>query len=326
MTNRRTLIQAASAGVIGMALPQARASKWPQQPITIIDLSAAGGSTDYFARLLAERLGPLLGTSVVVDNKPGAGGVVAATAVHRARPDGYTLGIAAVSTLCAAPAVNPAAVKYDPVNGFTYISKVVTLPSLLVTNNKVPARTFAELIALAKSQPGRLTIGVPGIGTAGHVLTEYFMKLAGIKLLIVPYKTGATMLTDLISGQLDIISNNIPELLPHVKTSAIRALAVRDNRRLAVLPDIPTYKELGLPEVSHPLWFGLVGPAGIPGPIQDQIRTATHKAMVDRTFIDKTLAVSASISPSTGPEFQREAEALFKRMQEVVKESSIKPA
>jgi tripartite-type tricarboxylate transporter receptor subunit TctC len=325
MTNRRMMIQGASAAVIGLTLPSAKAAKWPEQPITIVDLSAAGGNTDYFARLLADRLAPILGTSVVVDNKPGAGGVLAATHVHRAKPDGYTLGIAAVSTLCAAPAVNPAAVKYDPIKGFSYISKLVTLPSLLVTNNKLPVRSFEDLLALAKAQPGRLTCGVPGIGSAGHVLMEYFMKLAGVKLLIVPYKAGGAMLTDLISGQLDILSNNIPELLPHVKSGSIRALAVRDNRRLAALPDIPTYKELGLPEVSAPLWFGLVGPAGIPAPILDQLRAATHKAVVDRGFLDKTLAVSASISPSSGPDFQREAEAMYHRLQQVVRDVGIKP-
>jgi tripartite-type tricarboxylate transporter receptor subunit TctC len=325
MTSRRTLIQAASAGVIGMALPAAKAAKWPSQPITIVDITPAGGPTDYFARLLADRLAPILQTPVVVDNKPGAGGVLAATHVHRSKPDGYTLGMAAVSTLCAAPAINPSVVKYDPIKGFSYISKLVTLPSLLVTNNKLPVRSFADLIALAKAQPGRLTCGVPGVGTAGHVLMEYFMKLAGIKLLIVPYKSGAAMLTDLISGQLDILSNNIPELLPHVRSGSIRAVAVRDNRRLPALPEIPTYKELGLPEVSSPLWFGLVGPAGIPAPVMDQLRSATHKAMVDRSFIDRTLAVSASISPSTGPEFQREAEAMYHRLQQVVRETGIKP-
>jgi tripartite-type tricarboxylate transporter receptor subunit TctC len=180
-------------------------------------------------------------------------------------------------------------------------------------------------LALAKAQPGRISFGVPGVGSAGHVLLEYMMKLADVRFLVVPYKSGGTMLTDLIAGQLDVLSNNIPDVLPHVKSNSVRALAVRDTRRLAMLPDIPTFKELGLPEVSQPLWFGLVAPAGVPAPVLAKIRAATHKAMVDRAFVDKTLAVSASISPTTGPEFQAEAAALLAKLREVVKTAGIKP-
>lgn len=323
---RRHILQAAAASAAGLALPLHAQSAWPKQPITLVDPFSAGGNTDYFARLLADRLGPLLGTQVVVENKPGAGGLVGATYLSKAKNDGYTLGIASVSTLCAGPAVHPpASVRYDPIKDFSYVSKLVTLPSLLVSSPKLAVKDFKDVVALAKAQPGKITIGIPGIGSAGHVLTEYLMKLAGIRLLIVPYKSGGTMLTDVMSGQLDLLSNNIPELLPHVKAGNIRPLAVRDVRRLPVLPDIPTFKELGLAEVSQPLWFGLVAPAGVPEPILTRIRAATHKALVDRAFVDKTLAVSASISPSTGPEFQKEAAALLERMRDVVKTAGIKP-
>lgn len=326
MTTRRHLLQAAAGAAAAIALPARAAPAWPNQPITLVDPFPAGGNTDYFSRLLADRLGPLLGTQVVVENKAGAGGLIGATHVAKAKNDGYTLGLASVSTLCAGPAVHPASsVRYDPVKDFSYISKLVTVPSLLVSNPKLPIASFKDLMALAKSRPGKVSIGIPGIGSAGHVLTEYLMRLADMKLLIVPYKSGGTMLTDLISGQLDVLSTNIPELLPHVKTGAIRALAVRDNRRLAALPDVPTYAEMGLAEVSAPLWFGLVAPAGVPEPVLAKIRAATHKAVVDRGFVDKTLAVSASISPSTGPEFQKDASQLLAKLREVVKTAGIKP-
>lgn len=326
MTTRRHLLQAAAAGAAAIALPSQAQAGWPRQTVTLVDPFPAGGNTDYFSRLLADRLGPLLGTQVVVENKAGAGGLIGATHVAKAKADGYTLGLASVSTLCAGPAVHPpSSVRYDPQKDFSYISKLVTVPSLLVTNNRMPVNNFRELVALAKSRPGKISIGIPGIGSAGHVLTEYLMKLADMRLLLVPYKSGGVMLNDLIAGQLDVLSTNIPELLPHVKSGAIRALAVRDMRRVAALPDIPTYAEMGLAGVSQPLWFGLVAPAGVPEPILAKIRAATHKAMVDRVFLDKTLAVSASVSPSTGPEFRADAGALLARLREVVRTAGIKP-
>ncbi len=326
MINRRQILAASAGGAAALALPALAQRAWPNQPITLVDPFPAGGSTDYFSRLLADRMGALLGTQVVVDNKAGAGGLVGATYVAKARPDGYTIGMASVSTLCAGPAVQPASVlRYDPIKDFSFITKVATLPSLLVSSNKLPVRDFRELIAMAKAKPGRVSCGVPGLGSAGHVLMEYLMKLADIKLLMVPYKSGGVMLTDLISGQLDILSNNIPEVLPHVKNGSVRALAVRDNRRLGALPDIPTYREMGLPEVSNPLWFGLVAPAGVPEPLLAKIRAAAHKTMVESAFVDKTLSVSASISPSNGAEFKADAAALLRTLQEVVKSAGIKP-
>ena len=326
MTSRRHFLQSATGAAAALALPAWSKTDWPTGPITLVDPFPAGGSTDYFSRLLADRLGPLLGTQVIVDNKPGAGGIVGATYLSKAKPDGYTIGMASVSTLCAGPAVQPpTTVRYNPIKDFTYISKLVTLPSLFVSSNKLPVKDFKELLALARAKPNRVSLGVPGLGSAGHVLSEYLMKLADVRFLLVPYKSGGTMITDAISGQLDLVSTNLPELLPHVQAGSVRPLAVRDNRRVASLPEVPTFKELGLAEVSAPLWFGLVAPPGMPEPIAAKIRAATHKALIDRTFVDKTLAVSGSISPSTGPEFPADAAALLARLQQVVKSAGIKP-
>lgn len=326
MQHRRTFLKASACSAAAVALPVLAQSGWPTKPITLVDPFPAGANTDYFSRLLADRLGPLLGTQVVVENKPGGGGLIGATHVAKAKADGYTLGLASVSTLCAGPAVHPpSSVRYDPIKDFSFITKLVTVPSLLIANPRLPVRDFRELVALAKEKPGRVSIGVPGLGSAGHVLTEYLMKLADVRFLLVPYKSGATMLTDLISGQLDTLSTNIPELLVHVRSGAVRPLAVRDMRRVAALPDVPTYKELGLAEVSQPLWFGVVAPAGVPEPILAKIRVAAHKAMIDRAFVDKTLAVSASISPTSGPEFKADAASLLERLKQVVKTAGIKP-
>ncbi len=325
MTTRRHFLHASAAGAASVAVPALAQSAWPQKPITLVDPFPAGSNTDYFSRALADRMGPLLGTQVIVENKAGAGGIVGAGYVANAKADGYTLGLASVSTLCAGPAVHPAtSVRYDPLKDFTHLTKLVTVPSLLVTSLKLPVRDFKELLALAKKDPGRVSCGVPGAGSAGHVLLEYLMMLTGVRFLTVPYKSGGPMLTDLISGQLDVMSDNIPTVLPHVKNGTVRAIAVRDVRRLAVLPDVPTYAELGLAEVSQPLWFGLVAPARLPPPIADRIRAAAHKAIVDKTFIDRALAVSASVSPSSGPEFAADAAKLLAKLQHVVKTAGIR--
>lgn len=324
MTTRRHFLQASAAGAGAIALPSFAQAYWPAKPVSLVDPFTAGSNTDYFSRLLADRLGPLLGGQVLVENRAGAGGLVGADYVAKAKPDGYILGLASVSTLCAGPAVHTSS-RYDPAKDFTYITKLVTLPSVLVVNNKFPARDFKSLMEQAKAQPGRISFGVPGVGSAGHVLLEYMMHLANVRFLPVPYKGSGPMLTDLISGQLDVMSDNIPSVLPHVQSGAVRAVAVRDMKRLSVLPDVPTYAELGLPDVSQPLWFGLVGPAKMPPAIVERIRAAAHKAIAEPGFVAKTQALSATVSPSTSKEFAAEATALLVRLQRVVKTAGIKP-
>lgn len=323
MDTRRLFLQACAASAGSLALPTRAQTAWPSKPVSLVDPFSAGSNTDYFSRLLADRLGPLLGGQVVVENKAGAGGMVGAGHVAKARPDGYTLGLASVSTLCAGPALRPGQ-GYDPVKDFTYITKLVTLPSVLVVNNRLPARNFRELLEQAKAQPGRISFGMPGVGSAGHILLEYMMHLANVRFLPVPYKGSGPMLIDLISGQLDVMSDNIPSVLPSIQNGNVRALAVRDVKRLSVLPDVPTYAELGLPDVSQPLWFGLVGPANLPEAIVTRLRTATHKAMAEPGFVAKTQALSATVSPSNSRDFAADAAALLGKLQQVVKTAGIK--
>ena len=323
MDTRRHFLQTCAAGMAAASLPGVAQERYPSKPLSLVDPFTAGSNTDYFSRLLSDRLGPLLGGQVVVENKAGAGGIVGADYVAKAKPDGYTLGMASVSTLCAGPAVH-SGVRYDPVKDFTYITKLVTLPSVLVVNNKFPARDFRELLEQGKAQPGRISFGMPGVGSAGHVLLEYLMYLANVRFLPVPYKGSGPMLTDLISGQLDVMSDNIPSVLPHIRSGAVRAVAVRDVKRLSVLPDVPTYAEMGLRDVSQPLWFGLVGPAKMPVALVDRIRTAAHKAIAEPGFVEKTLALSATVSPSSSKEFAADAAALLAKLRQVVKVAGIK--
>lgn len=309
--NRRQLMLAASAALAGPLTAQTR---YPERPVTLLDPFTAGSNTDYFSRALAEEMGKLLGQPVVVENKAGGGGSVGAEAVARARPDGYTLGLASVSTLVSNPALNKA-LRYDPLADFTHITTLVTVPSATVVRSSSPIKTLDDLIKAAKARPGALSFASPGVGSAGHVLLEHFSHLAGAKFNHVPYRGSGPIQTDLLGGQIDVASDNIPSLMPHIESGRLRVLAIRDLQRLPQLPSAPTFKELGYEPVSRPLWFGLVGPAGLPKDLVKQLGEAAHRALASPGFQRKAAMAATTVAPSTPEAFQ----ALVKRWLEQFK-------
>jgi len=309
--NRRQLMFAASAALAG---PLAAQTRYPERPVTLLDPFTAGGNTDYFSRVLAEEMGKLLGQPMIVENKAGGGGAVGAETVARAKPDGYMLGMGTVSTLVANPAVNKA-LRYDPLSDFTLITTLVTLPSATVVLASSPFRTLDDVIKAAKARPGVVSFASPGVGSAGHVLLEHFSHLAGVKFNHVPYRGSGPMQNDLMGGQLDVMSDNIPALMPHILSGKLRVLAVRDLKRLPQLPSAPTLKELGFEPVSQPLWFGLVGPAGLPKDLVKRLGETAHQAMKSPAFQQKAAMAATTISPSTPEEFH----ALVKRWLEQFK-------
>ena len=309
--NRRHMMLAATAAFAGPLAAQAR---YPDRPVTLLDSFAAGGSTDYFARVLAEEMGKLLGQPFVVENKAGSGGAVGTEVIARAKADGYLLGIGSVSTLVANPAVNKA-IRYDPLSDFTLITRLVTAPSATVVLASSPFKTLDDVIKAAKAKPGTITFASPGVGSAGHVLLELFSHLSGARFNHVPYRGGSSMQTDLLGGQIDVGSDNIPALMPHIQSGRLRVLAIRDVNRLPQLPNAPTFKELGYEAVSQPLWFGLVGPAGLPREVVKRLGEATHQVLKSALFQQKAAAVATTVAPSTPEEFQ----ALVKRWLEQFK-------
>eukprot|EP01136_Pigoraptor_vietnamica_P016438 Opistho-1_new@4872 len=250
--------------LVALLLPgePARAD-YPERPVRLVVPFGPGGSTDMVARLLAEKMGPLLGQTVLVENRGGAGGLLGAEAVAHAAPDGYTLGMATMSTHGANPAVSPR-LPYDAIRDFAPITNVVAVPSVFVVHPDVPARTMQEFIVLAQAQPGRLSFASPGVGSLGHVNIELFMALADIELLHVPYRGAAQAANDALSGVVDAMTDNLPSTLPHIQAGRLRALAVLAAQRSPLLPEVPTYRELGFAEMSEGGWFGLVAPAGTP--------------------------------------------------------------
>jgi len=279
--------------------------RFPQRAITLVDPFSAGSNTDYFSRALADEMARLLGQPMVVENRAGGGGSLGADYVAKAPADGYTLGLASVSTHAANPAVKKS-LRYDPLKDFAPITSMVSVPSATVVLSSSPIKSLQQLLQEAKAKPQQFSFASPGVGSAGHVLLEQFSHLAGVKFLHVPYRGSGQILNDLFGGQVAIASDNIPSLLPHIKSGKLRALAVRDLMRLPQLPDVPTFKELGFEPVSRPLWFGLVAPAGTPQPVIAQLNEVALQAMRTPAFQQKAQAVAATCTPGTPEAFQQQ--------------------
>jgi len=325
MNNRRELLLAITAVAFGLPLAaaDARASTYPDKPVKLIVPFPPGGSTDLVARLLAEKMSLILGQQVVVDNRAGAGGTIGISAVARAEPDGYTIGMATVSTHGANPAVYTK-LSYDPVKDFQPITNVMSVPSVFVVNPKLPAKSMKEFIALAKSEPGKITFASPGNGSLGHVNVEQFMDLAGIRLTHVPYKGAGQAAADALAGTVDAMTDNLPSSLPHIKSGKLRALAVLSPQRSPLLPDVPTYRELGFEAMSEGGWFGLVAPAGTPAPVIEKLMASAHQAMQDPAFKQRTVDISGVPMANTPAQFAQQIREMMDKYARIAKVANIK--
>jgi len=326
MNNRRDLLLAITAVAFGLPMASIdahAASSFPDKPVKLIVPFPPGGSTDLIARLLAEKMSVILGQQVVVDNRAGAGGTIGISAVARAEPDGYTIGMATVSTHGANPAVYTK-LPYDPVKDFQPITNVMSVPSVFVVSPKLPVKNMQEFIALAKSEPGKLTFASPGNGSLGHVNVEQFMDLAGIKLTHVPYKGAGQAATDALAGTVDAMTDNLPSSLPHIKSGKLRALAVLSPQRSPLLPDVPTYRELGFEAMSEGGWFGLVAPAGVPAPVIEKLMTSAHQAMQDPAFKQRTIEISGVPMANTPAQFAQQIHEMMDKYARIAKVANIK--
>ena len=266
---------------IALALPKlcfAAEPAWPSRTITIITPGDAGGVLDIRARWLAERLTPLLGQNVIVDNRPGAGGLIGTQAGARSLADGHTLTLIHLGTM----AINPhlySRLGYDPLADFIPITQVTGGPQLLVVHPSVRASSVSELISLIKAQPGQLNFGSAGVGTPGHLASELFKRSAALDVVHVPYKGGAQAVSALLAGQITFMAENPSVLVQHVASGRLRALAVTGATRLKSLPEVPTTAEAGSAELELVAWTGLAVPAGTPKPVVDRIHREVRDLM-----------------------------------------------
>ena len=256
--------------------PAARAQQYPAKPVRIVVPFAPGGGSDFIARFMAQRLTVGLGQQVIVENKPGAGGMLGIDAGVKSPPDGYTLTLIASSYT-----VNPSIYKFtfDPVADITPIIQISQGPLLVVVRPSLPVKSTRELLALAKAKPGQVNFASSGQGSVIHMATELFQSMAGVKMNHIPYKGTGPALTDTIGGQTDIFFSSTATAIPHVQSGKLRAIAVTSAKRIAALKDVPTVAESGVPGYDVILWHGLIGPKGLPRPIVDRVNSEVTKAL-----------------------------------------------
>jgi tripartite-type tricarboxylate transporter receptor subunit TctC len=299
MQTKKIMIAFAAAALLG-GWHSAQAQNWPTKPVRFIVPFTPGGGNDTIARLVGQKLSAALGQQVIVDNRAGAGGTIGAEAAARSAPDGYTIFLAGVAT----HGINPnlrSKLPYDPVKDFQPVSLIASAPLIVVVHPSLPVRNTRDLIALAKSKPGQVTYASNGAGGSSHMAVELFNMMTGTKMLHVPYKGLSPALTDLISGQVQVMFSSAVAMLPQVKSGRLRAIAMTGAKRSPALPDVPTVAESGVPGYETGSWYGVVAPAGTPKPIVG--RLAQEIAAISKSpEVNHRLVEDAAIPVGSTPE------------------------
>ena len=297
------------------------AQGYPNRVIKLQVPFAPGGTTDIVARVIAEPLGKALGQTVIVENKAGGGGVVGASDTARAAPDGYSLGVATVSTTASNPAINPK-IPYNAETDFTPIINIAATPNVIAVHPSFPASNYRDFVAVLKKSPGKYSYASSGTGGIGHLQTELWKTLQGVYVTHIPYSGAGPALRDTLGGQVEIIFDNVPSALPNLLNGRLVALAVAAPQRLASLPNVPTFKELGLEPVNRMAYYGIVGPKGLPRDIVDKVNAATRKALEDpavRKRIEDTGSVVIGNSPEQFAAQMKDELAVYKKVVETAK-------
>lgn len=277
-------------------------AKWPDAPIKLIVPYVAGSAPDVVLRPVAEAMGRELGTTIIVENRGGASGMIGTQAAARAQPDGNTIAFGNVVTL----AINPALysdMTYDPIKDFQPVSLAIGNANALVARKDLPVNNVEELIAYAKKNPGKLSMGSSGVGSTGHLAGALMMSRTGIDMVHVPYKSGQQGLTNMLGGDIDIMFENLAGILPYVRNGQIKVLAVTSLKRAPSLPDTPTLDEQGLKGFEFVAWGGIIAPKGIPAEVLSKLNNAVHKALLDPAVLKTNDTFAVDVMPSTPEEF-----------------------
>jgi tripartite-type tricarboxylate transporter receptor subunit TctC len=327
MTYPRSAIAALVAGAIALAnaVGPAHTQPFPSRPIKIVVPYPAGGPTDVLARLVAQRMAPLIGASVIVEDRPGgAAGSVGAKTVASADPDGYTLLIAQVGTLTISPAIYK-----DPEREWTRLFAPVALVAvsaqLLVVTSGLPVNSVPELLAFARANPGKVNFASAGVGSQPHVLGELLRLVGDVNIVHIPYRGSAPAITDLLAGQIQMMFDTSVVLLPHIEAGKLRALAITSETRSPQLPNVPTMAELGMPRLQTMLWSGLLAPAGTPAPLVAKLNAALNEALGSAEAKQSLQKLGAEPKAMSAAEFAAFMDAETRRWATVVAEAGIKP-
>jgi len=318
---RRSLVKFALCACIfpGMAY----AAGYPDKPVKMLVGFSPGGAVDNVARLLSQSLAKSMGGSFIVENRPGATGIIAAEQTAKAPADGYTLLMATQSTMVVAPSIYPK-MSFDPVADFTPISLIASVPMVLVVGNEIPVKNVQELIAYAKRQKGGLPYASSGQGGPQHVATELFASMAKVDMVHVPYKGEANAISDLLGNQVPVMFGNLPSLLPHIKAGKLRALAVSSLQRSSVAPDIPTVAESGLPGFETLTWFGLFAPANMSQPVVDRLNAEVKKSLASPEVHAKLVQQGLTVVGGTSAELKGYMKQEVPKWANLLKNANIK--
>ena len=319
---RRTLVTTLAFGTALAAAGGAWAQAYPAKPVRLIVPFAPGGTTDIVARVVSEKLGANLGQQVLVENKAGGGGSIGALEMIKAPADGYVLGMATVSTTAANPAINKK-IGYDPVTDFLPVINIAATPNVIAVHPSFPAKDYKSFLEVLKKNPGKFSYASSGTGGIGHLQTELFKSLSGTFMTHIPYRGAGPALNDTVAGQVPIIFDNLPSALPFIKDGRLVPIVVAAPQRLAALPNVPTFKEVGLEPVNRMAYYGILAPKGTPRDVVDKISAAVLKTLADPAVKSRIEGTGSLMVGNTPEQFADQIKAEFAVYKQVVEKQKL---
>ena len=319
---RRTATPALLLAIIAGAV--LAADSYPNRPVKLVVPFAPGGTTDIIARIVSQKVQTHLGQPMVVENRAGAGGVIGAADTAKAAPDGYNLGVATVSTIATAPAMEPN-VPYDPVSDFTPIINIAATPNVITVNPAFPARSFQAFIAELKKNPNKYSYASTGTGSITHMQMELFKARTGVSMVHIPYKGAGPALNDEVAGHVLVMLDNLPSSLPFIQQGKLIPIVVAASKRVASLPDVPTLGEVGLADVNRMAFYGIYGPKGLPQEVVAKVHDSVQKTLADAEVRDRIEQTGSVIIANTPAEFARQIKSEFETYKKLAADQHLKP-